>query len=133
MKSAVAATNNYGVETNWYTDTAAKRITSQENWTSSPPRPCTRGTNKFIQPMEKVWTSSIGLAVINTPTRDLHHNNVHHVPTIAKNLVCIHKFTADNKASLEYFAHPLLIKDLQTRRVLLEGRCKDGLYPIPTS
>jgi hypothetical protein len=75
----------------------------------------------------------IGHAIINTASHTLHLNNVLHVSNASKNLIFVHRFFNDNHASLEYFPHHFLIKDLDTRKVLLEGPCKDGLYPIPTS
>jgi hypothetical protein len=62
--------------------------------------------------------SNIGNAVIDTPAKSLHLNNILHVPQAKKNL--------------EYFPTHFLIKDLETRRNLLRGRCEDGLYPLPS-
>jgi hypothetical protein len=76
---------------------------------------------------------NIGHDVINTPNCDIHLNNVLHVPNASKILIFIHHFSNDNLASLEYFPNHFLIKDLDMRKVLLEGQCKDGLYPLPTS
>jgi hypothetical protein len=63
----------------------------------------------------------------------LHLKNILHVPTTQKNLVSVHRLTSDNHASLEYFSCYFLVKNLETRRVLLCGRCKDDLYPLPSS
>ena len=72
--------------------------------------------------------SNIGHAVIDTSIKSF--NNVLHVPQAKKNLVFVHRFSSDNQASLEYFPTSFLIKDLETRRILLRGRCEDGLYPL---
>jgi hypothetical protein len=74
-----------------------------------------------------------GHAVIKTPIKSLHLKNILHVPTAQKNLVSVHRLTSDNHTLLEYFLHYFLVKDLETRRVHLRGRCKDGLYPLPSS
>jgi hypothetical protein len=76
---------------------------------------------------------NIGHAVIKIPIKSLHLKNILHVPTIQKNLVSIHRLTSDNHVSLEYFPRYFLVKDLEMRRVLLRGRCKDGIYPLPSS
>jgi hypothetical protein len=62
---------------------------------------------------------NVGHAVIQTPTRDLHLNNVLHVSSASKNLNSVHQFPTDTNVSLEYFPNCFLIKDLDTRKVLL--------------
>jgi hypothetical protein len=132
-KTAAAATQGYGVDTNWYTDTAATdHITSELDKLTVQ--------NKYKGSDQIVTASGAGMdicntghAVIKTPIKFLHLKNILHVPTAQKNLVSVHHLTSDNHTSLEYFPHYFLVKDLKTRRVLLHGRCKDGLYPLPSS
>jgi hypothetical protein len=57
--------------------------------------------------------------------------NILHVPNATKNMLSIHQFTTDNRASLEYFPIFFLVKDLDTRRTLPRGWCRHGLYPLP--
>lgn len=131
-KSAAAAMHSYGVDTNWYTDTAATdHLTSQLDKLT---------THEKYKGTDQIHTASgagmnicnVGHAVIDTPTKPLHLNNILHVPTAQKSLVSVHRFSSDNHASLEYFPNHFLIKDLDTRKVLLQGRCRDGLYPLPS-
>jgi hypothetical protein len=63
--------------------------------------------------------------------KTLHLNNFLPVPHATKNLVSVQQSSKDNYVSLEYFPYHFLIKDLGTRKVLLHGNCKDGLYPLP--
>ena len=60
-------------------------------------------------------------------------NDVLHVPQISKNLISIHKFTNDTNTFMEF--HPSLfnVKDLDSRKLLVQGMSKDGLYPFPVS
>jgi hypothetical protein len=53
------------------------------------------------------------------------------VPDASKNLVSVHKFTYDNDAFFEFHPWHFSLKDRDTKRLLLQGRCKDGLYPLP--
>ena len=70
-------------------------------------------------------------AVVRAPCRNLHLKNVLHVPHATKNLVSVHRLASDNRAFLEFHPNFFLIKDKDTKKVLLEGKCKRGLYPIP--
>jgi hypothetical protein len=45
----------------------------------------------------------------------------------------IHRFALDNNIFFEIHLWFFLIKDQDTRSVLLRGRCRDGMYPIPAS
>jgi hypothetical protein len=101
------------------------KLTTKDNYKGNDQILAANGTGVDI--------CSIGHAIINTLSHTLHLNNVLHVPNASKNLIYVHHFSNDNHASLEYFPHHFFIKHLDTRKVLLEGPCKDGLYPIPTS
>jgi hypothetical protein len=72
----------------------------------------------------------VGHSIIHTPSRDLHLNNVLYVPQAAKNLVSVHRFTKDNQTFMEFHLDFVLVKDEATKKVMLQGRCKGGLYPL---
>jgi hypothetical protein len=125
--------NSYVIDTNWYTDSAAtyhiigevEKHTTKEKYKGIDQIVAANGTGMDIY--------NVGHAVIHTPTHNIYLNNVLHVPSSSKNLIFIHRFSTDNNASLEYLTNRFLIKDLDTRRVLLQGQCRVGLYPIPKS
>jgi histone deacetylase 1/2 len=56
-----------------------------------------------------------------------------HVPSTKKNLVSVHRLASDNNGFLEFHSDFFLIKDRDTRSILLEGPCRKGLYPLPSS
>jgi len=99
------------------------RLTVQEKYTGNDKIRTANGAGMNI--------NHIGNAIVRTPHRDLHLNNVLHVPQAKKNLVSVHRLTKDNKVFLEFHPNFFLIKDQVTRKTLLEGRCRDGLYPLP--
>jgi len=123
-----AAMYSYGVDTNWYTDTGATdhvtseldRLTIQEKYTGNDKIRTANGAGMNI--------NHIGNAIVRTPHRDLHLNNVLHVPQAKKNLVSVHRLTKDNKAFLEFHPNFFLIKDQVTRKTLLEGRCREMAF-----
>jgi hypothetical protein len=102
-----------------------KKLTTKEKYKGTDQIVVANGTGIDIY--------NVGHVVIHTPTHDLHLNNILHVPSASKNLIFVHCFSTDNNASLKYFPDYFLSKDLDTRRILLQGQCRDGLYPIPTS
>lgn len=62
-------------------------------------------------------------------------NNILHVPKATKNLLFVHHL-ASNKEIIELFRispDHFLIKDQVTKKVLLEGSCYKGLYPLPST
>jgi histone deacetylase 1/2 len=70
--------------------------------------------------------------IIHTPTHDLHLNNILHVPKAIESL-STSRLARDNNAFVEYWPNSFFVKDQDTREVLLQGRCVDGLYPLPSS
>lgn len=58
--------------------------------------------------------------------------NVLHTPNISRNLISISQLTAQNNLSVEFDSNSFLVKDKGTRKELLQGKAKDGLYHIET-
>jgi hypothetical protein len=73
----------------------------------------------------------IGHSVVKNPIHNLILKNVLYAPDAKKNLVSVHKLASDNSAFLEYHPNYFVIKDRATRKLLLRGRCHNGLYPLP--
>jgi histone deacetylase 1/2 len=71
-----------------------------------------------------------GQSSISTAANSLVLKNVLRVPQISKNLLSVHKLAKDNGVFIEFYPYYFLIKDLVSRRTLLRGRCRGGLYPI---
>ena len=73
----------------------------------------------------------IGTTQLSTPTTTFHLNNVLYVPDISNNLLSVHKFTNDTNTFMEFHPSRFCVKDLASRRPLLQGPSKHGLYPFP--
>jgi hypothetical protein len=74
----------------------------------------------------------IGHYVIHTPHYYLHLNNILHVPQATKSLLSTSRLARDNHAFVEYWPNSFFVTDQDMREVLLQGRCVDGLYPLPS-
>ena len=61
-------------------------------------------------------------------SRSLSLRNILLVPSITKNLISISKFTLENNVIVEFDSICCYIKDKQSKKVLLQGELKNGLY-----
>jgi hypothetical protein len=60
----------------------------------------------------------------------LNLQNILHVPAANKNLASVHRLTSDNIALIEFHPNHFLIKDRVTKKIIHQGRCEGGLYPL---
>jgi hypothetical protein len=119
-------------DTNWYTNTGATnhitpeldKLTTKEKYTVKEKIQMASGSSMRID--------YIGNSILHTPTHDICLNKVLYVPSTHKNLISIHYLTTDNPIFIEYHSRYFLVKDQATRKVLLRGRCRGGLYPWPS-
>jgi hypothetical protein len=75
--------------------------------------------------------SHVGHSLLPGSSTPLHLNHVLYVPSINKNMCSVHKLTSDNNAFMELHPHSFYLKDRISKRVLLQGRSRGGMYPIP--
>ena len=68
-----------------------------------------------------------------SPPTSLLLHDILHVPKITKNLLSISQFTKDNDVIVEFNSEFCMIKDKKTRKVLLQGGLKNGLYQLDLS
>jgi histone deacetylase 1/2 len=125
--------NSYNVDTNWYTDTG-----TTDNITGELEKLAVRDKYNGVDQIHTangagMCISHIGQSTIHTLARQLHLKNILHVPSTKKNLVSIHRLASDNNVFFEFHPNYFLIKDWDTKNTLLEGPCRKGLYPLPSS
>lgn len=121
----------YHPEPNWFIDCGATdhltseldRLTVQERYHGKDQVQVANGAGLSI--------SHVGQSIIPGLTRPLYLKNVLHVPHISKNLLSAQRLMADNHVFIELYPHIFFIKDIATKKILLLGRSKGGLYPIP--
>jgi histone deacetylase 1/2 len=77
--------------------------------------------------------SNIAHSKIHSPKRTFTLSNILHVPAIKKPLLSVQKFSLENNVFFEFHSCLFYIKDLMTKKVLLSGQSKDGLYVLSES
>jgi hypothetical protein len=75
--------------------------------------------------------SHIGHSHLAGPMHSLALKNILHVPAISKSLISVHKLVSDNDVFIEFHRHFFCVKDTATKKIILQGRSRGGLYPIP--
>jgi hypothetical protein len=129
----VNTANSYSVESNWYADFGAtdhvtgdlEKLAVREPYNGSDQIYTASGSSMHIE--------HIGKSVIPTPYRDLDLHRILHVTRASKNLVSIHRITSDNIVFFELHSKFFLIKDHELRKIILHGRSRGGIYPLPCS
>lgn len=75
----------------------------------------------------------IGSSEIKSSQSGFTLHNILHVPQTKKNLIYVSQFTKDNNVFIKFHSSHFFVKDEVTKKVLLQGTPKDGLYPFPSS
>lgn len=121
------------IDSAWYADSGAS-----SHVTSDLGKLSTYSTYVGIEKLavgsgEQLDITNNGNMSINSHTKSkcaLHLKNVLHVPHIAKNLLSISRFTHDNNAVAEFCDGYCVIKDKVSKKTLLKGILRDGLYKL---
>jgi histone deacetylase 1/2 len=127
------AATGYTVDPTWYMDTGATdhitsdldRLAIREVYNGNERVHVGNGAGLHI--------SHVGHGTLNTTAKPLSLRNILHVPHITKNLLSAHKLAKDNNVFLEIHPYHFVVKELESKRRVLEGRCEAGLYPIRPS
>lgn len=72
--------------------------------------------------------NSIGKTHFNPNAHAFFLNDILHTPLITKNLLSVFSFTKDNNCYFEFFPNFCYVKDQVTKKILLHGSLKNGLY-----
>jgi histone deacetylase 1/2 len=131
QKSASSATTtSYGVDTNWYVDSGATDHVTGELEKLSIRDKYHGGDQVHTASGSGMRIDHIGHSSLHSPIRKIHLKHILHVPSATKNLLSVNRLVRDNDAFLEFHPTHFSLKDQETRRTLLEGRCEHGLYPL---
>jgi len=77
--------------------------------------------------------ANIGSISFSCPStrKSLVLKNLLHVPLITKNLLSVSSFARDNNVLFTFTANHCYVVDQATKKILLQGTLKDGLYSFP--
>jgi hypothetical protein len=125
--------HSYGVDSHWYVDSGATDHVTGELENLVVKDKYNGSDLIYIANDIGMHIKHIGHSVIHTPGHDLFLNNILHVPKSSKNLASVHCIASDNNVFFGLHPDFFFIKDQESRKTLLEGRSRGGLYPLPCS
>ena len=114
----------------WYTDTGATNHVTSDLSNLSFHSEYEGGDQIALGNGAGLAISRSGSSLINTPSKPLKLNHILHVPEISSNLLSVYQFCKDKNCSFIFTDTSFLIKDNLTGMTLLQGRSKNGLYPL---
>ncbi|KAL5825813.1 hypothetical protein ACOSQ3_021876 [Xanthoceras sorbifolium] len=119
-------------DSNWYIDSGATNHVTLDIGNLSLKSDYKGKDHLAVGNGTKLPISHIGFTVIpsHIPLHSLYLKNILHVPSITKNLLSISQFTKDNNAIVEFNSDFCVIKDRNSKKTLLQGAQKDGLYHL---
>jgi hypothetical protein len=129
---ALLATPQQTQDSNWYPDSGATHHVTSDLANLNLHADEYHGSEQIrVGNGKSLPIKHIGTTQLSTPTTTFRLNNVLHVPDISNNLLSVHKFTNDTNTFMEFHPSLFRVKDLASRRLLLQGPSKHGLYPFP--
>jgi hypothetical protein len=117
----IAALNSLYQQGGWVMDSGATSHMTNDEGNILFAAPLSRPHFVTVGNGTSVPISSSGYTSFRSPSSHLFHlNHVLLVPCLIRNLLSIRKFTHDNFCSVEFDALGFSVKDLKTRRVILQ-------------
>ncbi|CAL8176000.1 unnamed protein product [Prunus armeniaca] len=90
---------------------------------------CDSAENVTVGNGEGLQIRHIGTAKLSSLTLP----SVFHVPHLTANLLSVHQLCKDNNCNIIFDVSGFYIQDKLTKKILLQGKSSQGLYPIPVS
>ncbi|PKU81996.1 Retrovirus-related Pol polyprotein from transposon TNT 1-94 [Dendrobium catenatum] len=118
--------------TDWYLDSGASSHLTKSLTNLSISNPYTGNEGITIGDGSSVSIANSGRGLLPTPSRKLVLSQIFHSPAFHYNLLSISQLTKDNNIAIIFNPSGFLFKDLMTHRTILQGPCREGLYPIRT-
>ncbi|KAL5845744.1 hypothetical protein ACOSQ3_009268 [Xanthoceras sorbifolium] len=125
---AMIATPNTVADSSWYPDSGAtNHCTPDVN--NLQTKADYHGNERIYMGNGNALTiASIGDNSFDSNNHIFRLRNILHIPQITKNLLSVSKFVRENAVFIEFHPHFCLVKDRVTKKVLLQGVLKQGLY-----
>ncbi|RVW48987.1 Retrovirus-related Pol polyprotein from transposon TNT 1-94 [Vitis vinifera] len=117
----------------WFFDTGATHHLSHSAQTLSCVQPYSGTDQVTIGDGNSLPILHTGTKTFFFPSKTFSLNQVLHVPHLSTNLINVSKFCTDNDVFFEFHSSYFFVKDQVTKKILLKGWLRDGLYEFSSS
>ncbi|KAL2491518.1 Retrovirus-related Pol polyprotein from transposon RE1 [Abeliophyllum distichum] len=132
--SAYIASPNSVEDQAWYADSGASHHVTTDKNNVDEAKEYADKQKMIVGNGTSLQISRVGSKVFNIEyDKSLVLKRLIHVPRIKKNHISVSKLTTDNNVCIEFFPHGCAVKDLPTRKALVQEKLEDGLYQLKTS
>ncbi|KAE8715856.1 Chloride channel protein CLC-a [Hibiscus syriacus] len=115
----------------WYPDTSATHHVSNDLVPFNSGMSYKGNNTLLMGNGEGIKIDHVGQGFLSSSFRPLVLQNMLHVPHIKKKLLSVSQFTRDNNVFIEFHPFECLMKDAQTRTIMLRGKLtRKGLYQL---
>ncbi|CAL2259750.1 unnamed protein product [Prunus armeniaca] len=122
---------HYAADPNWYPDTGATH--HMTSMLVNNPQPYGGPHNVYMGNGDSMPVSHTGNLPLSLGSSNFTLQNVFRIPSIRKNLLSVARFTKENLVFFVFAPDFYQIYCLHTGRLLFQGPCEDGLYPLTLS
>jgi hypothetical protein len=128
---AFLANSSQQSDSTWYPDTGANNhVTSDLGNLNLNAEDYTGHDQVRIGNGQGLKILHTGSSIFCSSSKSFFLNNILHVPHISKNLLSVYQFAKDNNVYFEFHPSFFCVKDQFSGTILLQGKSKDGLYPL---
>jgi transposase InsO family protein len=134
LSAMMAHMNNTFEEQEWLADSGANTHVTNELDNLAIQQPFQGRESVTVGNGASLAIETIGLSILkpsdSSYTSVFLLDNIQHCPKASTNLLSIQKFCHDSHCYFKLTSTHFIVKDIQTRRILLAGRSENGLYPL---
>lgn len=117
----------------WYFDSGATNHITNNLQNIDQPHSVLNSPGVMVGNGTNLQVSHAGKGILPTPVTTFQLSHILHTPHITHNLISVHHFAKDNNCLLIFDSSGLVIQDKTTLRILYQGPCHQGLYPLLNS
>jgi histone deacetylase 1/2 len=128
---AMVASSHNPAGDDWYLDFGASHHLTQNEGNLNNSAPYTGTDRVTVGNGKHLSISNTGSHRLVSNSHSFQLRKVFHVPFISANLISVAKFCSDNNALIEFRSNSFIVKDLHTKKVLVQDRIENGLYEFP--
>ncbi|CAL8993966.1 unnamed protein product [Prunus brigantina] len=132
--AGIAASPGGSSSSHWLTDSGANSHITNDLSQLAHPREY-RGTDNVngVLGGTGLGILRVGTSYVSSPSSTYPLSHTLYCPNASANILSVHQFSKDNHCYFTFYPDFFRVQDLETGKILFQGRSDNGLYPFPVS